>query len=197
MKKPFISIREMAEIGMLVALAVILNMAFLRIQVQALGGSIDFAMVPLFVLSYRHGFLKGFFGCGIIFGIIACLYDHYGIITYPLDYLLAFGSISLAGLFSKLAFPDKYLVKNVWLDRFFLTKNKLFFLLSIFVGAFARFTFHVISGMVVFSTSFWPSVVYNVSYMLPSFVICLIALMLLYRPLILINRIYPVNLPEK
>lgn len=193
MKKPFITIREMAEIGMLVALAVILNMEFMRIQVQALGGSIDFAMVPLFVLSYRHGVIKGFFGCGIIFGIIACIYDRYGIITYPLDYLLAFGSISLAGLFSSLAFPENHKVKNVWLDRFFLTKNKLFFLLSIFVACFARFVFHVISGMVVFSTSFWGSVVYNASYMVPAFLVCLVALILLYRPLVLINRIYPVN----
>ena len=193
MKKPFITIREMAEIGMLAALGVILNLPFLRIQVQASGGSIDFAMVPLFVLAYRHGFLKGFFGCGIIYGLIACLSDQYGIITYPLDYLMAFGSISLAGLFSKLAFPANYTVKNVWLDRFFLTKNKLFFLLSIFVAVFARFTFHVISGIIVYETSFWGSVIYNASYMLPSFIICLVALMILYRPLILINRIYPVN----
>ena len=193
MKKPFITIREMAEIGMLAALAVILNLQFLRIQVQASGGSIDFAMVPLFVLCYRHGFIKGFFGCGIIYGLIACLADQYGIFTYPLDYLMAFGSISFAGLFANLAFPKDFIIKNVWLDRFFLTKNKFFFLLSIFVANFARFSFHVISGILVYETSFWGSVVYNVSYMLPSFVICLIALVLLYKPLVLINRIYPVN----
>ena len=53
MKKSFkMTTREMVEIAFLIALAVVLDLAGIKI------GHASFTMVPLFVLAYRHGFVK-------------------------------------------------------------------------------------------------------------------------------------------
>ena len=70
------------------------------IRIGATGGSINLAMLPLLIISLRHGPFKGFIGGGIIFGFITCLIDGYGLITYPLEYFLAFGIVGILGFFS-------------------------------------------------------------------------------------------------
>ena len=57
-RKSFLSVKEMVEMALLVALAVVLDLDGFKISLSADGGSIGFTMVPLFILGYRHGFFK-------------------------------------------------------------------------------------------------------------------------------------------
>ena len=105
-----LNIRDMVEIAMFCAMAIVLDLTFFKIRIGQNGGSISLVMLPLSFLCVRKGFVKGFIGCGIVFGFLSCLLDGYGLVTYPLDYLGAFGSISIVGLFTTLKFSRFKLV---------------------------------------------------------------------------------------
>ena len=88
-----------AECGIFIAMSVALS--FLKIEVGALGGSIDFVMVPLFIICYRHG-LKYGIASGMVYGILDCIIGGgigYGLPSILLDYVLAFGACGVAGIF--------------------------------------------------------------------------------------------------
>ena len=108
-----ITVREMAEDGILVAAAVALN--FLKIPApEALtGGSINLQFLPLFILALRHGPLHGFIASGIAFGLITCLTDGYGFQYYPFDYLIGFGSAAVLGFFKPLILGKNQKTYNV------------------------------------------------------------------------------------
>ena len=93
------SVRDIAEIAILVALA--LGLDKLKISVGATGGSVNFAMFPLFVIALRHGPFKGFIAGGIVYGLISCLLDEYGMQFYAFDYLIPFGAPALLGFIAK------------------------------------------------------------------------------------------------
>ena len=95
------NVHDIVEIAMFVAIALVLD-NFLKIPLGASGGSINLAVLPLVLLALRHGWFKGFVAGGIIFGFISCLIDAYGLVTYPLEYFVTFGSIAIVGVFSKL-----------------------------------------------------------------------------------------------
>ena len=95
------NVHDIVEIAMFVAIALVLD-NFLKIPLGASGGSINLAVLPLVLLALRHGWFKGFVAGGIIFGFISCLIDGYGLVTYPLEYFVTFGSIAIVGAFSKL-----------------------------------------------------------------------------------------------
>ena len=61
------STRMLAEGGVTVALA--LALSYLKIPVAALGGAIDFVMVPLIVYAYRWGVWQGLLA-GLAFGTL-------------------------------------------------------------------------------------------------------------------------------
>ena len=85
-RKSFLSVKEMVEMALLVALAVVLDLDGFKISLSADGGSIGFTMVPLFILGYRHGFFKSLIGVGVIYGLTTALLDGHGLIYYPFDY---------------------------------------------------------------------------------------------------------------
>lgn len=178
-KKFNMTVKDIAEMASLVGLSLVLDLAIFKLKVVPNGGSISLVMLPLFILSLRKGPLKGFIACGIVFGFINCIIDGYGIVTYPLDYLLGFGSIALAGFFKPLVF-------NV--EGKMTVSSSLFLVLAIFLGCFGRLVFSTISGMVIYETAFVDSVWYQLSYIGPSSAIVLVALFLLYKPLIAINK---------
>ena len=61
------STRMLAEGGIAIALA--LALSYLKIPIAALGGSIDFVMVPLIVYAYRWGVWQGLLA-GLAFGTL-------------------------------------------------------------------------------------------------------------------------------
>ncbi len=171
----------LTETACLVALAVVLS--WFKINTGGFGGSIDFVMVPLFVICYRRGFLYGVAG-GLVFGFIKCLIGGgigYGIISILLDYVLAYGAVGFAGLFKG--------------------KSKLIEV-SAFFGCFCRFIVHFISGItiyaitvpteavkgVVIANPYLFSLVYNAMYMLPNTIIAIIIMSVLRLPLKRLNQ---------
>lgn len=94
--------RELAEISILVALAIVLNQ--IKIWQMPQGGSVTLAsMIPIMLLAYRRGVKVGIIG-GIVFGLVQMVIEGY--VYYPiqiiLDYPLAFACLGLAGFFKKI-----------------------------------------------------------------------------------------------
>lgn len=132
------------------------------------GGSVSIAMVPIFLMSYKHG-LKGGLLIGLLVGSIQILW---GYMVHPvqvlLDYTLAYGVLGLAGI-AKRFFTENNL------------KNNIVIIVSILIVCFLRLICHVISGVVFYSTPFWGSVAYNASFIILSTPLCIILTCILYR----------------
>ena len=190
-RKSFLSVKEMVEMALLVALAVVLDLDGFKISLSADGGSIGFTMVPLFILGYRHGFFKSLIGVGVIYGLTTALLDGHGLVYYPFDYFIAYGvSISVGSLFSKAIFykgeygSDKVL-------------NILSLVLSVLITGIVRVLGSSLSSMVFYEYTFEASVAYNISYVGPSIIICLLVLIVLYPTLRLLNKKFPTNFTKK
>ena len=167
-----LTIRDMVEIAMFSAMALVLDLTFFKFRIGQNGGSISMVMLPLSFMCVRKGFIKGFIGCGLVFGFLSCLIDGYGIITYPLDYLGAFGSIAIVGLFRTFKFYRfKLPIQEVILGGLFI------------VAVAFRLMFATISGMVLYATPLIGSLSYNAAYVLPSAGFVLAALLILYKPI--------------
>lgn len=177
-------VRDIAEMAMLIASAIGLDLPGLKIRVGVNGGSISFTMVPLLILALRLGMFKGLIGAGIIYGAITSMLDGWGIQYYLFDYLLAYGSLAIIGLFSPLIFNKKK--HNVILSLGFLT-------LGLVIAITLRLAFATLSGMIFYETPFIDSLAYNALYILPSGGGALALLLLLYKPLEMINKRFPVK----
>lgn len=152
------SIKDIAEISILTALAIILD-TFVKIPFALTGGSLNICAVPLIIISLRHGSFKGFIASGLLFGLITCLIDGYGLITYPLEYLVAFGSIGLFG------FIAKY-VNNHLSDK----KLNIILLLVLFTFLWATIRFFAasIDSHIIYEYDWIASFGYNLTYVYPS-----------------------------
>ncbi|MBR4761981.1 MAG: energy-coupled thiamine transporter ThiT [Clostridia bacterium] len=167
-KKAIFSITECA---VFIALSVALS--YFKISPVGLGGSIDFVMIPLFIICYRQGAVYGL-SSGLVFGLIKCLIGGgigYGLPSVLLDYVLAYGAVGVAG--------------------FFKNKPKLIGVAAL-AGCFARFIIHFISGITIYaitteeevanvvtSNAWLYSLIYNGLYMLPNTVIAVAVMSLL------------------
>ncbi len=184
-----ISVYEMVEISLFVAIAIVLDM-FAQIDIGATGGSIGFAMFPLMVITLRHGPIKGFIASGIIFGFITCLTDGYGFVYFPFDYLLGFGSIGLLGLFNPLIMKVKENPKSKTLEFF---KGVLFMVVGVLIVCLARMLASSISSMVFYGYSFGAAMLYQLTYVPGACGASLVVLILLYKPLLIINKRYQIK----
>ncbi len=165
------AIFSVAECAVMVALSVALS--FIKISTGGFGGSIDFVMIPLFIICYRQGLGYGV-ASGLVFGLIKCIIGGgigWGLPSVLLDYVLAYGACGVAGIFK----GKKYL-----------------FPLAAFVGCISRFAIHFISGITIYaistaetyagittSNAWFYSLIYNGLYMLPNTVIAVLAAALL------------------
>jgi len=154
-----IELRLMTEIGLAVALVVILDLFKLWRAPQ--GGSVTLAVVPLIVVAFRHGLPAGMMAGGVA-GVIKLFLGPY--IIHPaqaiLDYPLAFMFIGLAGLFY-----EGFQRTDV--------KRNLFLAAGVGVGFLARFACHFVTGLIFFghyAPEGTPVVIYSLTYNL-SFII--------------------------
>ena len=162
---------SITECAVLVALAVAIS--FIKIPLGAFGGSIDFVMIPLFIICYRKGFGYGV-ASGLLFGLIKCIIGGgigWGLPSILLDYVLAYGACGVAGI---------------------LKGKKALLPLSAFIGCVARFVIHFISGVTIYaiataetvagvttSNAWLYSLIYNGMYMMPNTVIAVVFMALL------------------
>lgn len=159
----------MCECAIMIALAAVLS--FVKILDLPYGGSVTaFSIVPIVIISYRHGVKWGLLS-GFVFSLIQLIQDasnlsyatsFWAAVTIILfDYVIAFTVIGLAGcLRNKVSNPSASVVAGT-------------------VGACAlRYICHVISGCTVWAGVSIPttdgllySLSYNATYMIPETVI--------------------------
>jgi thiamine transporter len=156
------SIRLIAEMGLTLALGVVLHMTVLYHMPQ--GGSITLgSLVPIFLISIRKGYKVGMI-TGAIFGLLIYFIEPFFVhpIQLILDYPLAFSLLGLSGLFPNIP------------------------ALGIAIGALGRLLSHIISGVIYFA-SYAPkgmnpwvySITYNVTYVVPDAILALVITLLI------------------
>lgn len=168
------SVKDIAEIAILCALAIILD-RFVRIGIGSTGGSINISMVPLYVIALRHGWFKSLIAGGLVYGMITCLIDGYGIQTYPLEYFVAFGSVAILGVFAstinKLCKLDNK--KNIIICYAIMIG-------CIFLAAVIRFLAASIDSMLLWGLNLLEAFAYNATYVFVSAIgVCIIMCILL------------------
>lgn len=171
---------QIVEMAMLVSLAIVLDLPGLKIRIGASGGSIGFTMLPLFVLVLRQGPIKGFIGAGIVYGFVTCILDGWGLVYYPFDYLLGYGSMALLGIFHPFILSMK-------IERFNI-RGLIFLIIGVLVSISGRLIASTLSGMIYYELNFIDSLLYNIAYILPSAGIVLGLLIAIYHPLIRMDR---------
>ena len=164
------STKMLVEAGIMIALAQILS--YVKIFESPYGGSITLgSMLPIIIFAIRWGSKPGIL-VGLVYGFLQFAlgtkfsYHPLGIF---LDYIFAFGALGLAGLFRK---------------------NISTILVSIFIAMAGRFTFHFLSGVILWyiyapegMNIYLYSLIYNGGYMLPEFIISAVLVCALYKPL--------------
>lgn len=178
-------IRIVAEIAIFVGLAIVLDLIAGMFSPFKQGGSISPAMLPIFIIAFRHGWKKGMFA-GLIFGVLQLIiagsavfgwiYDPTPfkiVMVIALDYIIPFTLLGLAGLF-----------RNPF-------SNIKSFIFGILLGSFLRYICHSIVGVVVWGSFaadfgidnvwFYSFIFYNLPYMAASFGLCLVIGLALYR----------------
>lgn len=170
------------EVAIFTALAIVLdNIPFLKFKVWPNGGSVSLVMIPIFLVALRWGIRAGLLS-GLLLGLLKLLFGGTILHLYQafIEYGFAFTVIGLAGIFSvklKQAIQEG--------------KNALIFsyiLIGTLLGSGLRFLAHFYGG-IVFWGEFAPegqpvwlySLLYNGSYMLPSFIISGIGIFLLFK----------------
>lgn len=176
---------EIVEMAMFVSLAVILDLPGFKIRLGAAGGSISLTMLPLLIFSLRHGVLKGFIASGVIYGFLTSVLDGWGFVYYPFDYLLGYGAMSLVGFFKPFILNHKISRLNL--------KGVLFLILGIVISIVGRLFASTLSGMIYYEYTFFASLIYNVSYLLPSALIVIASFILLYGVLIRLDNMFPIR----
>lgn len=179
-----ISVADMTEIGVLIGLALVLN--FVKfVQLGETGGSINFQILPLFILALRKGPIKGFIGAGIAYGLISCLTDGYGIATFPFDYLIGMGSTCILGFFSPYIFGKDQNTYNL--------KGEIFLFIGATLATFFRFVGSTASSMIIYGYDLVPAMAYNAVYVSVSGAIAIALIMAIYGPFIKINKRFPID----
>ena len=171
-RKQTAQLRALSESALMIALATVLG--FIKIIDMPYGGAVTVAsMLPVALISYRHGTRRGLFAATVYGGIqqilglsaLSWATSWQAVLAIVLlDYLLAFAVIGFAGAFRKI------------------TDNQP---LAVTLGCLAvslmRYACHVISGATVWAGLSIPteaalafSFAYNATYMLPETIILLV-----------------------
>ncbi len=180
--KSRIDVRSMVEIAMLCAMAVILDLIFHYMpNMFNQVGSFSISLLPLYIIALRHGPARGLLASSLVYGLITCLTDGYGIWLYPLDYFVAYSGVAILGFFGKAILDnDRYNVKAI-----------LCILLGCFLAGVVRFVGSAASSMVNYGYTFGAACLVNI-YAVVSSLLCAGVLIAFYLPLVRLNKRYPV-----
>ncbi len=171
----------LVEVSIFTAMALLLDILPLSFKIWPQGGSISFAMIPIFIVSFRWG-IKGGLLSGFLWGILQIATgDAY--ILYPLQGLIEYGVaytvLGFAGIFaSRVQKAVKDGKTKVYLT--YITAGVL-------LGSILRFLAHFTAGVVFFKSaiegqSVWLySFLYNISYIFPSLVLSAAIVCLLFH----------------
>jgi thiamine transporter len=168
----------MVEVAIFAALALLLD--FIPSIQMPNGGSISFAMIPVFIVAFRWG-LKGGLLTGFIWGALQLAFgpDIKTPLQAFIEYCFAFAALGVAGIFAR---QVQQAIKDGKVGKRF-----VYITLGVFLGTALRFLAHFYAG-IVFWAEYAPegqalwlySLIYNGSYMLPSFIITTIVVFVLF-----------------
>jgi thiamine transporter len=175
-----------AEVAVFSALAYLLDFAagLLSLKIWPQGGSVSIAMVPIFLMAFRWG-IKGGLLTGFLLGLLQFILGFsqiYTLLQAFIDYFVAFTVVGLAGIFANLVKDSiKKHEKGKWIT---------YVLMGAFIGSALRYICHVLSGIVFFG-EYAPegqpvaiySILYNGTYMLPSFIVSAIIMVIVISAL--------------
>ena len=120
------------------------------------GGSLGVSVIPLFMASYHLGWQKG-----TVVSVLSILLQYVtgpmytpDLVGFLLDYFFAFSVYGLASLFP----------------------NYKWFYSGVLVTNLVRLICSTLSGILVWETAPWASLVYNATYMIPTAILCLVLL---------------------
>lgn len=190
------NVKTIAEIAIFSALGYVLDLlaGIYSSPIFPNGGSLGVAMVCVFIISYRRGFLPGLI-TGLIMGLLDIADGFYVVsgaswymtfIQVALDYWIAYPLVSLAGIFTRLIKKNSANSKAMY----------LYIILGCIVGGLAKYMSHVLSGAIFwgsdassFAWSFkdsginaWAySFIYNLAYMGPDIVLSTIVTCVLIK----------------
>ncbi len=166
-------VKMLCEGAVMIALAVALSYVDIPLGFQ--GGSINLTMIPIVIFALRYGCLEGVIA-GFIFGTLKFFFAGGAALNWQsmlLDYSVAYAAVGVAGLFRNVKNGD---------------------IIGTVVGGFLRFVVHFISGVTIYAeyaestylgintaNMYIYSAVYNAVYMLPSIIICVILVPIIYR----------------
>lgn len=192
------SVKVLCEIAIFAAIGFVLDILQGGIWKGAFanGGSIGFAMVPIFIISYRRGLVPGLI-CGLLLSLVQMLGGIYVIngssmegwkqtfgpfLQIMLDYVLAYTVVGFAG-----AFSGAYKKANSF------KKQVLFLILGCVLGGMLKYFSHAFAGIFFWPGKMWGitgamySWLYNGLYMIPNIIVCT-------GIMILIAKVYPIFL---
>ncbi len=146
----------------------------------AQGGSVSFAMIPVFIVAFRWG-LKGGLLSGLLFGTFQFFLGSPFIVHIAqviFAYFIAFVVLGFAGVFAgnvKQNLKQGNIKRFVW-----------YISLGVLLGYALRFVAHFYAGIAFFESmvdgmSVWMySLVYNASYLVPGFILNALLIGLLF-----------------
>lgn len=167
------NLKMLCEGAVMIALAMALSYVDIPLGFQ--GGSINLTMIPLLVFALRYGCVPGML-VGLVFGTMKFFFaggTALNWVSMLFDYSVAYAAVGVAGLFRNIKNGD---------------------MIGTVAGGLLRFIVHFISGVTVYAeyaestylglntaNKYIYSAVYNGVYMLPSIVICIILVPVIYR----------------
>ena len=161
--------RKMVEASLFIALGTVLSI--LKIAELPYGGSITLAsMLPILLLSYRHGVRWGL-GGGLVYGVLQQLLGLNNLSYFTtwqsvlaiilLDYVVAFTVVGLGGIFRRVT-----------------ERQNLALVSGALLVCVLRYLCHVVSGATVWAGLSIPdgaaiaySLIYNATYMIPETIV--------------------------
>ncbi|ENQ3107152.1 thiamine transporter [Bacillus sp. 491mf] len=174
------NLQAMIEAAILAAFALVIDILPLSIKLPT-GGSISFAMIPIFIVAYRWGF-KASFLSGLVWGLLQIVAGDASIFTPVqafIEYFIAFAFIGFSGLFHA---PIQQAIANKQK-----AKAIMYVIIAAFIGSLARYFWHFIAGFIFFGqyapkgqSAVLYSFIFNGITMIGSFAMCAVLLVVLF-----------------
>ena len=150
--------KDLVYMALYAALFIVLDVAVNTLGILQMpnGGSLGVSVIPLLMASYHLGWQKG-----TVVAVLSILLQYVtgpmytpDLVGFLLDYFFAFSVYGLASLFP----------------------NYKWFYSGVLVTNLVRLICSTLSGIIVWETAPWASLVYNATYMIPTAILCLVLL---------------------
>ena len=150
--------KDLVYMALYAALFIVLDVAVNTLGILQMpnGGSLGVSVIPLLMASYHLGWQKGTVVAvlSILLQYVTCPMYTPDLIGFLLDYFFAFSVYGLASLFP----------------------NYKWFYSGVLITNLVRLISSTLSGILVWETAPWASLVYNATYMIPTTILCLVLL---------------------